>query len=34
MATPAADAAIVYRSDDRITAPFRASLTEIFAILD
>jgi Uma2 family endonuclease len=32
--TPAADTATVYRADDQITEPFRACVSEIFAILD
>lgn len=32
--TPEADAAAVYREGDQLATPFRASLQEIFAILD
>lgn len=32
--TPEEDSAAVYRQGDQLTAPFRASVDEIFAVLD
>jgi hypothetical protein len=29
-----ADSAVVYRQGDQVTAPFRATIDEIFAVLD